>query len=117
MTGDPGWELDLVVRSDFVKDNPGVVPKLVAMYKQAADFIRSNTDEADAIVSSGKYASKGVPAGSIIEAVKADRLIYDVRSSWDRTANEQIWKMLDAGLKYNIIPMMPERDSVPDKPL
>ena len=117
VTGDPGWELDLVVRSDFVKDNPGVVPKLVAMYKQAADFIRSNTDEADAIVSSGKYASKGVPAGSIIEAVKADRLIYDVRSSWDRTANEQIWKMLDAGLKYNIIPMMPERDSVPDKPL
>jgi ABC-type nitrate/sulfonate/bicarbonate transport system substrate-binding protein len=117
VTGDPGWELDLVVRSDFIKDNPAVVPKLLAMYKQAGDFIRTNTEEADAIVSSGKYASKGVPAGSIIEAVKANRLIYDVRPAWEKTANEQIWKMLDAGLKYNLIPALPDKGSVPNQPL
>jgi NitT/TauT family transport system substrate-binding protein len=117
VTGDPGWELDLVVRSDFLKDNPGVMPKLVAMYKQAGDFIRTNTEEADAIVSSGKYASKGVPAGSIIEAVKANRLIYDVRPAWEKNANEQIWKMLDAGLKYNLIPALPDKASVQNQPL
>jgi ABC-type nitrate/sulfonate/bicarbonate transport system substrate-binding protein len=117
VTGDPGWELDLVVRSDFINDNPAVVPKLLAMYKQAGDFIRTNTEEADAIVSSGKYASKGVPAGSIIEAVKANRLIYDVRPAWEKTANEQIWKMLDAGLKYNLIPALPDKGSVPNQPL
>lgn len=117
VTGDPGWELDLVVRSDFVKDNPGVMPKLIAMYKQAGDFIRTNTEEADAIVSSGKYASKGVPAGSIAEAVKANRLIYDVRPAWEKTANEQIWKMLDAGLKYSLIPALPEKGSVQNQPL
>ena len=117
VTGDPGWELDLVVRSDFVKDNPGVMPKLIAMYKQAGDFIRTNTEEADAIVSSGKYASKGVPAGSIIEAVKANRLIYDVRPAWEKTANEQIWKMLDAGLKYSLIPALPDKGSVQNQPL
>lgn len=117
VTGDPGWELDLVVRSDFIKDNPGAVSKLIAMYKQAGDFIRTNTEEADAIVSSGKYASKGVPAGSIIEAVKANRLIYDVRPAWEKTANEQIWKMLDAGLKYNLIPALPDKGSVPNQPL
>ena len=117
VTGDAGWELDLVVRTDFAKNNPGVVPKLIAMYKQAGDFIRTNTKEADAIVSSGKYASKGVPAGSIIAAVKAGRLIYDVRLSWDKTANEQIWKMLDAGLQYKIIPALPERTAVLSKPL
>jgi NitT/TauT family transport system substrate-binding protein len=117
VTGDPGWELDLVVRSDFLKDNPGVMPKLVAMYKQAGDFIRTNTEEADAIVSSGKYASKGVPAGSIIEAVKANRLIYDVRPAWEKNANEQIWKMLDAGLKYNLIPALPDKASIQNQPL
>lgn len=117
VTGDAGWELDLVMRSDFIKSNPGAVERVVNMYKQAGDFIRTNPAEADAIVSSGKYASKGVPAGSIIEAVKADRLIYDVRGSWDKTANEQIWKMLDAGLKYNLIPALPEKDAVLSKPL
>jgi NitT/TauT family transport system substrate-binding protein len=112
VTGDPGWELDLVARSDFLDHNPGVLPRLIAMYKQAGDFIRTNPEEADAVVSSGKYASKGVPAGSIIAAVKANRLIYDVRPAWDQTANAQIWKMLDAGLKYSLIPALPDKAAV-----
>ena len=48
----------------------------------------TNPKEADGIVSSGKYASKGVPAGTIVAAVDANRLIYDVRPSWDATANK-----------------------------
>jgi ABC-type nitrate/sulfonate/bicarbonate transport system substrate-binding protein len=112
VTGDPGWELDLVVRTDFIEKNPGVLPHLIKMYKDAGDFVRDNPAEADAIVTSGKYASKGVPAGSIVAAVKANRLIYDVRPSWDETANTQIWKMLDAGLKYDLIPALPDRAAV-----
>ena len=61
---------------------------------------------------SGDYASKGVPAGTIVAAVQAGRLIYDVRPSWDTTANTQLWKMLDAGLKYNLIPAMPDKSAV-----
>jgi NitT/TauT family transport system substrate-binding protein len=112
VTGDPGWELDLVVRNDFLQNNPGVLPRIIKMYKDAGDFIRSNPEEADKIVSSGDYASKGVPAGTIVAAVQADRLIYDVRPSWDTTANTQIWKMLDAGLKYNLIPAMPDKSAI-----
>ena len=82
------------------------------MYKQAGDFIRTSTEEADAIVSSGKYASKGVAPGSIVTAVKANRLIYDVLPAWDQTANTQIWKMLDAGLKYRLIPALPDKAAV-----
>ena len=112
VTGDPGWELDLVVRTDFLQNNPGVLPRIIKMYKDAGDFIRTNPEEADKIVSSSDYASKGVPTGTIVAAVQADRLIYDVRSSWDTTANTQLWKMLDAGLKYNLIPAMPDKSAI-----
>jgi NitT/TauT family transport system substrate-binding protein len=112
VTGEAGWELDLVLRSDFMEKNPGVVTRIIKMYKDAGDFIRTNPADADAIVSSGKYASKGVDPGSIIAAVKADRLIYDVRPSWEAIANQQLWKMLDAGLKYGLIPALPEHTAI-----
>jgi NitT/TauT family transport system substrate-binding protein len=112
VTGDPGWELDLVVRTDFLQNNPGVLPRIINMYKDAGDFIRTNPEEADKIVSSGDYVSKGVLPGTIVAAVQADRLIYDVRPSWDTTANTQIWKMLDAGLKYNLIPAIPDKSAI-----
>jgi NitT/TauT family transport system substrate-binding protein len=112
VTGDASWELFLVARSDFVEKNPGVLPRMIAMYKQAGDFVRANPEEADAIVSSGKYASKGVAPGTIITAVKADRLIYEVLPAWEQTANTQIWKMLDAGLKYRLIPALPDKAAV-----
>jgi NitT/TauT family transport system substrate-binding protein len=112
VTGDAGWELDLVVRSDFMEANPGVLPHIIKMYKDAGDFIGSNPQDADAIVASSKYASKGVPAGTIFAAVAADRLIYDVRPSWEPTANAQLWKMLDIGLKYNLIPGLPEKEAI-----
>jgi len=112
VAGDAGWELDLVVRTDFLKSNPGVLPRIIKMYKDAGDFIRSNPQDADAIVASGKYASKGVPPGTISAAVAADRLIYDVRPSWDPTANAQLWKMLDVGLKYQLIPALPDKAAI-----
>jgi ABC-type nitrate/sulfonate/bicarbonate transport system substrate-binding protein len=112
VTGDSGWELDLVARTDFMQQNPGVLPRLIKMYKDAGDFIRDNPKEVDAIVSSGKYASKGVSAGTIIAGVDANRLIYDVRPSWDETANTQLWKMLDVGVKNGLIPTLPERAAI-----
>lgn len=112
VAGDAGWELDLVVRTDFMDKEPGLLRRVIKMYKDAGDFIRDNPEEADAIIASGKYASKGVEPGSIAGAVRANRLIYDVRPSWDETANAQLWKMLNAGLKYGLIPELPERDAI-----
>ncbi len=112
VTGDAGWELDLVLRTDFMDKNPGVLPRVIKMYKDAGDFVRTNTEEADGFVASGKYASKSVAPGSIVEAVKANRLIYDVRPSWEPTANAQLWKMLDAGLAAGLIPALPDRSAI-----
>jgi NitT/TauT family transport system substrate-binding protein len=112
VTGNDGWELDLVARVDFLESNPIALGSILKMYRDAGDFVRTNTKEADEIVASGTYVSKGVPPGSILSAVRANRLLYDVQPSWETTANAQIWKMLDVGLKYGIIPALPHNKAV-----
>lgn len=112
VTGDAGWELDLVARTDFLEAHPGVLISILKMYHDAGDFVRTNTQQADDIVASGAYASKAVPPGTILAAVEANRLIYDVRPSWETDANSQIWKMLDVGLKYGVIPAIPDKAAV-----
>jgi NitT/TauT family transport system substrate-binding protein len=115
VTGNVGWELDLVIRTDFLEKNPGALPRVLKMYQDAANFVRTNPEEADTIVSSGKYASKGIEPGIILTGVKAGRLIYDVQPTWEPAVNAEIWKMLEAGLKYNQIPALPDKQAVMDR--
>jgi NitT/TauT family transport system substrate-binding protein len=112
VTGSPGWELFLVARTDFLKENPGALPRLLKMYQDAADMVDNHAQEADEIVSSGKYASKGIPAGTIANGVKLKRLVMDVQPSWDPAVNAQIWKMLELGLEVGQIPAMPDKGAV-----
>ena len=95
----------MVARTDFMQQNPGVLPRIIKMYKDAGDFIRDNPKEADAIVSSGKYASKGVSAGTII----AEGQTLTVSSTTcarrgTKTANTQLWKMLDVKAQKRLDP-------------
>jgi ABC-type taurine transport system substrate-binding protein len=112
VTGDLGWDLGLVVRTDYLKKNPGVLPRLFKMYRDAATFATNNPDEADAIVSSGKYFTKGIPPGTIASGLKNKRLILEVRPTWEPETNAQIWKMLQAGLDGGYIPALPTRQAV-----
>jgi NitT/TauT family transport system substrate-binding protein len=115
VTGNVGWELDLVIRTDFLEKNPGALLRVLKMYQDAANFMRTNPEEADAIVSSGRYVSKGVEPGIVLSGVKAGRLVYDVQPTWEPSVNAEIWKMLDAGLKYNQIPALPDKQAVMDR--
>lgn len=112
VSGERGWELGLVVRNDYLKQHPGNLPRILKMYQDAAKFAMSNPEEADAIISSGKYINKGIPAGTISTGIKANRLILDVRPAWDPTTNREIWKMLQVGLEGGFIPALPEKDAV-----
>ena len=112
VSGDRGWDLGLVVRTDYLKKNPGALRRIFKMYQDAANFAQSNPDEADAIVTSGKYINKGIPPGTISTGIRANRLILDVRPTWDRTVNAEIWKMLKVGLDGGHIPALPDKDAV-----
>lgn len=111
VTGDRGWDIIAFINTDFAKKNPGVLAKLVAMYQGYADILINQPDEADAIISSDKYVSRGLPPGVIATAVKAKRLIPEIRPSWDPAANKQIWQMLELGVQESFIGA-PPRDVV-----
>lgn len=90
ISGIDGWQLIVALREDYMKKNPGVAIKMYNMYKDAAEFINKNPDEADEIISSGKYITKGLPPGAFAKPVKGDRLVYDVQPAWNPEVNKKL---------------------------
>ena len=115
VTGDRGWDIIAFINLDYAKKTPGVIPKLVAMYKSYAAFVASNPEEADAIITSDKYTSKGIPPGSIATAVKAKRFVPEINPSWEPAANKQLWQMMELGVQENYI-TTPPRDLIYNEP-
>ncbi len=112
VAGDLGWDLCLVIRTDYLKKNPGILPRILKMYQDAANFANRNPDAADAIVSSGKYFTKGIAPGTIARGLKEKRLLIDVRPAWEPATNKQIWKMLQVGVDNGYIPKLPAKQAV-----
>lgn len=111
VTGDVGWDIVFAINDDWVKANPGGLERMVKMFKDYGDFVGHNPEEADAIISSEKYYTKGIPPGTIATAVKARRLVIDVHPSWEPTINKQIWQILELGVNEGYI-KTPEKAAV-----
>ncbi len=86
-----------------MKANPGSLTRLIKMYSDYAAIMNNNPTEADAIISSDKYTSKGIPPDTIATAVKAKRLVVNVIPTWTPDANRQIWQMLDIGAERGLL--------------
>jgi len=112
ISGTDGWQLIVALRDDYMKRNPGVAIKMYNMYKDAAEFINKNPDEADQIVSSGKFITKGLPAGALAKAVKGGRLVYDVQPVWNPEVNKKIWRALEVGVEQKYIQKLPAPEAV-----
>jgi len=102
-TGDVGWDIVLFLNDAWMRANPGGLERMVKMYKDYGDFVERNPEEADAIISSEKYSTKGIPPGTIATAVKARRLVIDVHPSWEPTSNKQIWQMIELGVNEGYV--------------
>ncbi len=112
VTGDQGWDLFLAVSVNLANQNAGVLPRLIKMYQDVGKFLREHPDEADSIISSNNYESKNIPPGTISSAVKGNRLIVDVKPSWEGRTGEQIWRMLELGLENQHISALPDKEAV-----
>jgi ABC-type nitrate/sulfonate/bicarbonate transport system substrate-binding protein len=112
VAGNPGWQLLLFADTEYVKKNPGILPRLVKLYQDFGDFVNNNPDEADEIVTSNKYITKNLPKGTISTAVRAKRLLMDVKPSWEPAVNKQIWQMMEIGVESGHIPNLPAKEAV-----
>lgn len=116
VTGNKGWDIILFVNNMWLKENPGALPRIIRMYQDYANFMASNPDEADAIISSNKYTSKGIPPGTIAAAVRGKRLVPEVKPSWDTQANKELRDLLAEGVKEGHI-AKPPADIILDNPV
>jgi ABC-type nitrate/sulfonate/bicarbonate transport system substrate-binding protein len=112
VSGGPGWDVVLSIDSNWAKAHGSVVPRIVKMYQDYQNVLMNTPDEADKIITSGEYVSKGLPAGSIAEAVRAKRLVADVHPSWDPATNKALWQILQIGVDYKEMAALPSRDAV-----
>ena len=102
-----GWELILAVREDFLKRSPQAIPRLLRMFQDGAQFIKSNADAADRIVS----ASVKLPPGVLKEAVAAGRLVYDIQPAWE-AERAVIWDMFKVAVDIGYLPKLPDEGAI-----
>jgi ABC-type nitrate/sulfonate/bicarbonate transport system substrate-binding protein len=112
LTGNAGWDVVLWVNDNWAKTHASVVPRLMKMYEAYGTFLNGHPEEADAIITSGKYLSKGLPPGTVAEAIRAKRLVADVHPAWDPTTNQELWQVIRLGLANKEIDALPNRDAV-----
>lgn len=94
ITGKDGWLLALGVREDWIAKNGAALPRLVAAFRDAAQFMRGNADEADQIL---QTAIK-LPPGAFKDMITAPRVVFDVRPTSDAAARETLWEVVKVAI-------------------
>jgi hypothetical protein len=80
----------------------------VAAFRDVAQFMRSNPDDADRIVSK----SINLPPGAFKEMVVTPRVVFDVRPTTDPAARESIWEVIKVAVAEGFY-----KQPVPDQSL
>jgi len=105
LTGHPyGVYLATAFREDFIKKHPDAPKKILEVFKDAADFINNNPDEADRILS----AKLHMPPGLFAEAIRTKRIDFVVLPAWEEPAKSNIWDLFKFTVETGYNEKMPD---------
>jgi len=90
ITGKDGWLLVLGANETFIRRSPELIPRLVAAFRDVAQFMKTNPDDADRIISK----SISLPPGAFKEMLLTPRVVFDVRPTTDPAARDSIWEVI-----------------------
>jgi ABC-type nitrate/sulfonate/bicarbonate transport system substrate-binding protein len=90
--------------------SPDAVPRLLKMFQDGANYLKTNVDDADRVV----VNSLKLPPGVFKEAITSGRMAYDIQPAWEgeRTA---LWDMFKLAVDSGYLPKLPD-DNVIWKP-
>jgi ABC-type nitrate/sulfonate/bicarbonate transport system substrate-binding protein len=108
ITGKDGWLLVLAAHEGFLRRSPELIPRLVAAFRDVAQFMKTNSDDADRIISK----SINLPPGAFKEMVVTPRVVFDVRPTTDATARESIWEVIKVAVAEGFYKDPPKDQSV-----
>lgn len=86
-----GWQLLMAMHESAIKRGRPAIPRLLAMWRDAAKFMTEHTDEAEAI----DEKTIKLPKGVLGEALRSGRLVYDIEPVWgeENSGLQQAFRM------------------------
>ena len=102
-----GWDLVLAMRQEFLARNGALVPRLIQIFQDTQQYMRSNLDDADQIVSK----SVKLPPGTFKDAVQSGRLSFDVQPAWG-AERAVIWDMFKVAVDSGYLPKLPGDNAI-----
>jgi len=104
ITGGDGWEIVPAIRADAVQRVPNAPKMLLAALQDVADYLRTNTDDADKIA----VETVKLPPGILKAAVDSKRLNMVVHPAWDPATKKSIVDMMERAVKAGFYEKMPD---------
>ncbi len=105
--------LGVGAHSEWADANPATVQKLFTIYKQAAEWVSKNPDEAAPLLAKGAPPEELKGVAAMIRS--NERLGMSFKSAHE--IRKDIEAVYRAGMEINYLPKMPSGDSIYDKPL
>jgi ABC-type nitrate/sulfonate/bicarbonate transport system substrate-binding protein len=101
-----GWELVVIMRDGYLKQNPLAVPKLLKVFQSGVDFLKANPDAADAIA----VKTVKLPPGVFKDAITSGRLDYSVMPAWQE--RNALLEMFQLAVKTGYLPKLPDEGAI-----
>jgi ABC-type nitrate/sulfonate/bicarbonate transport system substrate-binding protein len=104
ITGEDGWEIVTAMRADAIAKNPGAPKMLIAALQDVAQFMQTDTAEADKIANE----TLKLPPGILTAALASKRLQMIIQPAWEPATRKSITDMMERAVKAGFYEKMPD---------
>ena len=104
ITGQEGWEIVTAMRADAIAKYPDAPKMLIAALQDVAQFLKSDTAEADKIANE----TLKLPPGILTAALESNRLQMVIQPAWNPVIRKSITDMMERAVKACFYEKMPD---------
>lgn len=104
ISGQDGWEIVTAMRADAIAKIPNGPKMLIAALQDVAQFMQSNTAEADKIANE----TLKLPPGILTAALASNRLQMVIQPAWEPATRKTITDMMERAVKAGFYEKMPD---------
>src|SRR5215472_6234062 len=104
ITGQDGWEIVPAMRADAIARVPGGPKMLLAALQDVAQFMQTDTAEADKIANE----TLKLPPGILTAALASKRLQMIIQPAWEPATRKSITDMMERAVKAGFYEKMPD---------
>ncbi|HEY6381448.1 MAG TPA: ABC transporter substrate-binding protein [Pseudolabrys sp.] len=104
ITGQDGWEIVTAMRGDAIAKVPNAPKMLIAALQDVAQFMKTDTAEADKIANE----TLKLPPGILTAALASNRLQMIIHPAWEPATRKSITDMMERAVKAGFYEKMPD---------